>query len=474
MPIDATIPLSYNPQTQMGPMKDMLGMMGQMQDLKRGNIALQTEQQANEERKAGLQLIQSDPDFKPNPDGTLPVNQTTVAKLRQAAPQTWQKFVDQANTVNNNIGTANKSLIEAGAAAQGQLAQILQTHLDRKSSAPEVLQDLNTYKQMYPNAAPMADLAIKGVSTAGDNPDQLQQVLSKGVGITQHLISRAEQNTVETDAQGRPYVTQKTAGGQVTGVQGVPVNGQPSVPPQVLPQGETQQTKAAMDTMRQQAIDAAATVPEQHSNNREVKRILDTGGTLSTTGSNADFVRRWGAAIGIPVGEDNASNINSINHHLALQTGQMEKAMNVHTNAGQEVAAAAAGSVTQDPKSLRRTVNFNDATATALDFYNRGKETAIQAAGNDVFQQRRFQNDWTKAYGQYGPYAMRLANAGQSGDANETASVLQEVTGKKFPEGMPIQMMIGEIKKDKAANAKFQRLIQTSTDLHNLATNGHL
>lgn len=332
---------------------------------------------------------------------------------------------------------ADPSQIDKFIINKAQSALALSGQISSKFPAP----------QMVNNGQVQIPVATGNPNLTGVTPGAIQ-----GAGI-QNQISPSEQQTFGTDAGGRPLVVSKSPSGEITNVGGAPVNGQQTPGPLVLPQNETAQSMQDLIAKRQAISDAAAQVPDQHYNNQAIKKILNEGGVFSPTGSNAGFVAKIGGAIGVPMGEDNASNINTINHYLALQTQAAEKAMGVHTDAGQAVAGAAAGSVVQDPKSLRTTVNINDATSSALDFYNRGKEAAIKNGGaNGIFAQRDFQNAWSQAYGRYGPFAMRLMNAGQTGDTAEVNAVINELGGKK--------------------SAKFQQMLFTARRLDKLANTG--
>jgi hypothetical protein len=317
------------------------------------------------------------------------------------------------------------------------------TQLDKQFPAPAMV---NQGQYQVPVAS--GNPALTNVQ-----PGQIQGMAIK------NQIAPAQQNITGTDAQGRPIVTTIDPNTtQVTGVSGIPVmDRQNATPPAVLPLGKTQAQLDQYTTRQQQVSDAAAGVPDQHYANSQIKMIMDQGGTFAPTGSNSAFVAKLGSMIGQPLGADEASNINSINHFLARKTQENEKAMGVSTDAGRAVSAAAEGSAVQDPISLRRTVNIQDASSSALDFYNRGKEAAIKSyqgqPGMGVFAQQDFQNAWTQAYGRYGPYAMRLMNAGATGDKAEAAAVQKELGGKKSPQ--------------------FQQMLFDANKLDKLATTGH-
>jgi hypothetical protein len=315
------------------------------------------------------------------------------------------------------------------------------TQLDKQFPAPAMV-DQGQYK--VPIAS--GNSALTGVPAG-----QIQGMAVK------NQITPTQQIITGTDAQGRPIATTIDPNTMQPSVSGVPVTDKPNAtPPAVLPLGKTQAQLDQYTARQQEVSDAAARVPDQHYANKQIKAVLDSGGIFAPTGSNANLVRELGSAIGSPLGSDNATNINTINHFLALQTQANEKAMGVNTDAGRSVSSSAAGSSVQDPVSLRRTVNINDATASALDFYNRGKEAAIKGyqgqPGMGVFAQQDFQNAWTQAYGRYGPYAMRLLNAGQTGDKAEADAVIKELGGKKSPQ--------------------FQQMLFDANKLDNLATKG--
>lgn len=323
-------------------------------------------------------------------------------------------------------------IAQTGLAASGIVNQI-----DKKFPSPRILN----------NGQVQTPVADGNQELTGIVPGKVQ-----GLGI-QNQITPAEQSTFSNDSQGRQVVTTKdprTA--EITNVTGAPVNGQ-SQKLSVLPQDETAQSRQDLINKRTSINDAAAQVPSQHYNNEQIKTILNQKGSFAATGSNANLIKKLGGLIGNPLGEDQASNINKINHYLALQTQSTEQAMGVHTDAGQKLAGNASGSSDQDPASLKTTININDASQSALDHYRRGNEAAIKN-GNDVFAQRDYQNLWAKTYGRDGNYAMRYMNAGQTHDKEEIATIDNELGGRKSP--------------------RFQSMLFTARQLDSLSKTGSL
>lgn len=466
MPVDPSISLGVQVPNQMQTIGSMLNM---------GNAALQLQK-----NRATLDadIAQRQAESQKAVGTVQPTIDTATAQATTAQQQAQQAHLGTVIAHSSNMANQALSLVGTGATPD-QVRQFISDTGKNAGAPPDAVAqtiagvpddpkqidsflvkkamgvlDMHAHlATQFPAPAMMNNGSTQFPVTTG-NPALTGVAPGTAVGTaTTNQITPAEQQTAGFDSQGRPMVVTKAPSGAITNVGGAPVNGQQTPGPLVLPQGETQQSMQDLITKRQSISDAASQVPDQHYNNQNIKKILNEGGSFAPTGSNAGFVAKIGSMIGVPLGEDNASNINTINHYLALQTQANEKAMGVHTDAGQAVAGSAAGSVVQDPKSLKTTVNINDATSSALDFYNRGKEAAIKNGGDSgIFAQRDFQNNWSQAYGRYGPYAMRLMNAGQTGDAAEKQAVITELGGVK--------------------SQKFQQMLFTAKKLENLATTG--
>jgi len=270
-----------------------------------------------------------------------------------------------------------------------------------------------------------------------------------------------QRQTAGTDARGNPIVTTKDANGAVVSVAGAPVQGASApVPPQVIPPTETPQSYAALQQNRNAVNQAAAQVPDEHYNNRQVIDILDStkGNWLSPTGPNAQTLANLSGAIGVPLSGDFATDANKISHFLALQTQSNEKAMGVSTDAGRITSATAMGSIKQTPASLRTAVAVNDAGVSGLQFYNQGQEAAVKAGGIPAI--RAFKNQWSQ---NYDPNAMRLYNAGKNNDPEEIKEVAQSLKAWN-PKTNSVN----------TSAPQFKAMLQKAANIEKLTQQGHL
>ncbi|GAC1609430.1 MAG: hypothetical protein NVS3B3_16010 [Aquirhabdus sp.] len=247
--------------------------------------------------------------------------------------------------------------------------------------------------------------------------------------IQKQQITPAEMQTVTKDSNGNFVTVNKDASGQVTNVGGAPVQGVGVTPPAIIPQGETPDSRNALMNLRAATNSAAAKVGDLHTYNQNVIRIASDPAMINPNtwaGSGAKAAAR----LGIPEGTDYKTALDMISHNLAMATQANEKAMGVNTDAGRHTADLAMGSTAMTPQALASAAKMNDATTTAIDFFNKGQEKAIGKNGdNNVYAIRKFQNDWASAYT---PVVMQLYNAKKSGDTNEIQNIIRG-TGYQGP-----------------------------------------
>ena len=106
--------------------------------------------------------------------------------------------------------------------------------------------------------------------------------------------------------------------------------------------------------------------------NDQIKNILQrqiANYQPNVTGPGSDTLHYIASHFSDQAGTD----YDTIRHYLAQNSASMAGKMGVpNTNAGQETAAAGAGSTAQVPKALLEVTKQNDAMNTAYDMYNRG------------------------------------------------------------------------------------------------------
>lgn len=272
------------------------------------------------------------------------------------------------------------------------------------------------------------------IQSAQINTNPLAGTVGAAVpGTTQtQFVPLGQQQGPATDLAGNQTVLHKDALGNITGQTAMP-----SAPTQAgtapittLPPGDV----AAIPELTKQRFatnQAAAQVPTQRANNQQILQLLDRPNSLDGTGPGAESLAKLASILHMPglVGGDFATNYQRIAHLTALQTQANEQAMGVHTDAGAQTSALAAGSANvQNPQALKEAVKLNDATAAGLALYNQGMEKAASGPMGNL-SVRQFQNQWSQYYS---PTVMRAMDAVQSGDQKELGEVLAQVAGPKY------------------------------------------
>ena len=240
-----------------------------------------------------------------------------------------------------------------------------------------------------------------------------------------------------------PQVVTKGPQGNVVGVTPAPVA--PGIPqlapgdPQEIPQRTAQRVAVNQ---------AAANVPEQHFNNRQIIELAPK----AFTGAGSQALGKVFSAYGIQqVPGDEASNYQRLGHFMARQVQANATAMGAGPDQAREIAANAVGTTNWTKDAIVSTAKVNDAFATGLEHFNQGMEKAIQANGGNVLAVRDFQNAWSA---NFDPRAMQIYNAVQSGDKAEINAVVKQVGGKN--------------------SAQARDLIQKARNLETLTNQGHL
>ncbi|MDE3023493.1 MAG: hypothetical protein KGI54_16865 [Pseudomonadota bacterium] len=417
-----------------------------------------------------------------NPDGTFN-QQAFLQAISPLAPtkgpELVQHFID-AQKAGTAAIQAKQNLTDSTKSAIGTLFSSLANNPGLNPAM--VASAAQNLKEMYPNAAPMIDYQMKyGIGPNLGNPQALKQsLLNVGLaamptntqigaitpamvntgGSLQNInpasnassipltVAPSQMQTLAFDAKNNPIVTTKNPQGEITNVSGAPVNGQPPVAPQVIPQGETPATFLALENLRNESNTAAAAVPQIHFNNQQILSILqgNKGDLEHITGPLAAPLAKLEASL--PGSPEFADSFNRISHFLALQNQANEKAMGVSTDLGRSVLAIATGSTAQSPASLETAVKVNDATATGLMFFNQGIEAAAQKGIPNI---RTFRNQWTE---NYSPTAMMLYNAAKNGDKKEINQIITQEGGKD--------------------SARMKNILERVTNLEKLTQQGHL
>ena len=201
---------------------NLLGAMGNLVDTARGiqafqsgaiqqqrlGINLQSEVQANQERKNVIQAMQEDPDLQPGPNGTIDAP-TAISKLQKIAPQTWATYAQNINTINQGVNTTNDQLMKNGSEALRELGQVLQPEIGTPMSNVLSVAKQWSDKQDTPaarNAYSMLETSM------GKIPDPTNQ---KAVNaVTTVAVKRAHSLADQIDAQtaGTTFVSE---GGQI-------------------------------------------------------------------------------------------------------------------------------------------------------------------------------------------------------------------------------------------------------------------
>ena len=132
-----------------------------------------------------------------------------------------------------------------------------------------------------------------------------------------------------------------------------------------------------------------------------------------------------GAKFGTP--EEKASAYDLVGKYLERNALQAAQAMGPHTNAGLESSIRANGSVGYNPTAIKKLTKLNDALVSGAEAYQPGLEKAIQSSPNQIFEKRKFDQQWAQ---NFDPRVMQLYNAKIAGDRKEIEDITKNLSDK--------------------------------------------
>jgi len=165
-----------------------------------------------------------------------------------------------------------------------------------------------------------------------------------------------------------------------------------------LPPGETAETYAAGQKIRNDARAAAQSVSDQLANNNEIVRIIDSGEIA--TGTGAETLRNLGggyAVLGEFVDPSKAAvNYDKIGDFLARQTTNIAQTAGFNTDSARKIGEEQTGHKGWTPEALKSVARLNRSLATMARFYNMGITNVFNAT-KDPIAVAQYRDDWNNA-----------------------------------------------------------------------------
>jgi len=279
--------------------------------------------------------------------------------------------------------------------------------------------------------APSGPVLSNGTSTQMFNTNPLAGGVGAvpGVGV-QAQVPPTGQEEIQADAQGNRYVVQRSPQGVIVGTRQVPGSTtggaapaqQAPAGPVNLPPNETPQTRDALQSERQQALNQVQSAPQLRQLNREIYGIAE--GDVQT-GKLGGLINRVASATGYNLGAGDATDYNTLGKMLARANQQLSQSMGPHTNAGLEQTNAANGTVEYDKNTIKKIASLNDALLTGVQMYQQGLEKAIKQ--NGIFGKREFDQAWGSAMD---PDVLQFKNAVDNKNQGQIDMAIKRAGGK--------------------------------------------
>jgi hypothetical protein len=278
-----------------------------------------------------------------------------------------------------------------------------------------VLQKLKNQRDLMIQSGVPEDTAELAYTHAAQemaqNPAAFRQNLvnmgGKNLGATGQAtygqVPVASQQTPTTDVLGRPVIQVRDNAGNLhfQSPQGAAYQ-----PMMQYPAGEGPNTLPEVQKIRTDAQTAATAAPNQHFLNTQIIQTAPS----AFTGSNAPALQKFFSAFGGKYDpSDSASASAQLQHFIAQATVNNAAAAGANTDAAKAVVGSAVLPTDAPEKAIPVIARINDALATGAEMKNKGMVAAIGSSPNDIFEARRFNNDWQA---NANPNVFRLINAG--------------------------------------------------------------
>lgn len=439
---DQNIAAGVKVPDSMNTLGNIMNVANSANQLQSGNLRLQGETQANDDRVAAAQFMQ-DPSNWQNDDGTI--NLTKANNIMKIAPQAGSDVVQKLSTLAGAQTTAAKAKMDMGSAGRsviGGLYGVLgRSGIDNPTTVSSELDQLKNHYgpdspiTAYANAAkvglqhlPSGSGAVKNMlisqSQALMSPESQQTALSPTAGtfnkgtdvvpmvsqpavggnapsisiganpIAQTQITPGQAESVGTDQAGNPTVVNRNVQGKVTGMSGMPVSGQAPVKPMILPAGETQDTLKVVQGYRQAANASAAEAPNQAFNANQIIKYSKEG----FTGSGANGLAKASAIFpSLPWSGDKATDTQLLGHAIAQQTASVANSAGLNgSNAARDIGREMTADGSWTPEAIQSSSRVMRAIGdTGARLYNVGIENAVKNGG--PFAAREFKTNWSNA-----------------------------------------------------------------------------
>lgn len=483
MPIDASIPLSFQQVNPMQSLASVAGVANQMQGLRNAQVEnqlLQQNQQTQamtlQERK-NVQSYLSDPSQYMTSDGSIDFTKAIPA-IMKIAPTTGSDWITHLANVQQQSTAAKQAVNSLSTENREQIGKALYslTTGDEPADPGIVNKTIDTLESQYTGMSLPAEMLRRAYNSklqAGDTQGAMQVLKQAAMGVmpqqTQQQMLSGGVSLVPTDSgtqmiqtqvgaavrQGAPIGQPLPSPNQVTttptgGIALVNpskktasnLNGDQTPPLTSFPPGESAQTYQTLQEQRTQAQLAANQAPVMHNITAEIKNVLDKGVPAGQLGG---YIAKWRSALGLAsqTQEQGASNYDILGKMLERQALTAAQGMGPQTNAGLEASLKANGTASYNPTALREIANLNDALVTGAQKYQTGLEKAISTNPNGLFAKRQFDQQWAQ---NADPYALRLLNAAKNGDQSEIMDIFRRVGGPNSAQGKALQQKLMNLK----------------------------
>lgn len=463
--IDASIPLQIK-------RPDMLGRISDLLNVRRGQVALQTEktalQGAQQSQRQRSALASFDVAKIIGEDGTIDLNKIPGSGLREAAGDQFPEVLSQYAGIKQQQLAAKQSLVQLTDAQRNSFGEMMgalrsdpEVAEDTPAGRQKVVRAFGQYAQMYgpdvenvlrayaapiQNAPPkklgqvLQNIQLQSTSASEQASRQAPQYQSTGAELKQLnpyaqsgqspqsiplTIAPGEQSTVITGPDGNPYELRRLPKGTIAGA--TPLPGAPRFDPGEKASLE-QQAESNFRNVESNRI-AAQLAPQQLD---QINKAMEISKGVSTGGS--DWARsraklESGIAAFIPGFDsvaDDATKLQLLDKYLERIAADSARVLgaNASTDAARESIARQNASTGYTRDAVQSVLKYAKAQTLAMEAKGDAQEQWLKKEGNKITNQHEFETKWRQAYD---PVLFQL----EAADDAEAAKIAKKLTAEQ-------------------------------------------
>ena len=417
----------------------LMNIANTAQSIRGQNIQNTQNQMYLDQRQAASALLQ-DPQFLSSvsgQNGMIDLQKASPA-IMKVAPLVGGEVIQHLAAANQQVASAQKSLLSLSNDQRTAVAQQMTADANNPDSTPaSIIGGLQGLVKEIPQLGPAVDFYVQhNLLPNMKNPAVLKRNLLEGarsvMSMSEQEVPAAAQQNVGMTPSGQPFVQEKDIAGKAS-VSSVPGASAPFF----MPAGETPQDLAYSLSIRNDANQAASTVPNQQFNTNNIIRYAQN----ADTGTGSQFLNNLkGQFAGVPWSSNAADNYNMLGHMIALQTTSLANSSGLNTsNEARALAQESTSNKDWTKGAVIQSARIMRGLSTGAELYNEGMtnyyNNAVEKEGasKGAFSPRDFRTKWSKV-ANVNSFLLYDALKNKDADPDGLKSIVNHLGGPKSAE----------------------------------------